>query len=75
MCLGVPGKVVKIDGMLASIDCWGTPRTLMLDLLDEPVQVGDWVLGHLGFARRRVPPEDVQPLLEMWKQAESGPTP
>jgi HupF/HypC family len=60
MCIGVPGQIRSIDGEVATVDCWGTSRQVLLHLLEEPAQVGDWV--------RKVPPEDVAPLLAMFEQ-------
>ncbi|HVO18426.1 MAG TPA: HypC/HybG/HupF family hydrogenase formation chaperone, partial [Anaeromyxobacter sp.] len=40
MCLGVPGKVIAIDGLKATVDFFGVQRELRLDIVDQPVQVG-----------------------------------
>ena len=68
MCLGVPGKVVAIDGLKATVDFFGVRRTVRLDVVDEPVAVGDYVLNHVGFAIRRIPPEEVQETLALFDQ-------
>jgi hydrogenase expression/formation protein HypC len=68
MCLGVPGKVVAIDGMNATVDFFGVRKELRLDIVDEPVQLGDYVLNHVGFAIRRIPPEEVQETLALFDQ-------
>jgi len=68
MCLGVPGQVVELDELSAVVDFWGVKRRVRLDLVDEPVAVGDYVLNHVGFAIRRIPPEDVALTLEMYEQ-------
>ncbi len=68
MCLGVPGKVVAIDGLNATVDFFGVRKELRLDIVDEPVQVGDYVLNHVGFAIRRIPPEEVQETLALFDQ-------
>ena len=34
MCLGVPGKVVEVDGFLAMVDFWGVRRQIRLDIVD-----------------------------------------
>ena len=57
MCLGVPGKVMEIDGMLATVDFFGVRREVRLDVVDEPVAPGDYILNHVGFAIRRIPEE------------------
>lgn len=68
MCLGVPGKVVAIDGLNATVDFFGVRKELRLDIVDEPVQVGDYVLNHVGFAIRRIPPDEVQETLALFEQ-------
>ena len=66
MCLGVPGKVLEVDGLTATVDFFGVIRELRLDIVDEPVQPGDYVLNHVGFAIRRIPPEEVQETLALF---------
>jgi hydrogenase expression/formation protein HypC len=68
MCLGVPGKVLVIDGLNATVDFFGVRKELRLDIVDEPVQVGDYVLNHVGFAIRRIPPDEVQETLALFDQ-------
>ncbi len=68
MCLGVPGKVIAIDGLEATVDFFGVKKTLRLDIVDEPVQVGDYVLNHVGFAIRRIPPSEVGETLALFEQ-------
>jgi hydrogenase expression/formation protein HypC len=80
VCLGLPGRVVEIDGSLASVDFFGTRRPVSLRLLDEPVAPGDFVLNHAGFAIRRIPSEEIgemvalyQRLMELAEQDEPSP--
>jgi hydrogenase expression/formation protein HypC len=68
MCLGVPGKVLAIEGLIATVDFFGVKKELRLDIVDEPVAVGDYVLNHVGFAIRRIPPDEVQETLAMFDQ-------
>ena len=76
MCLGVPGRVLTIDGMLATVDFFGVKREVRLELIDEPVAIGDYILNHVGFAIRRIPEEDIEGTLELYEQllqeAEAG---
>ncbi len=76
MCLGVPGKVLSIDGLVATVDFFGVKKELRLDIVDEPVQPGDYVLNHVGFAIRRIPPSEVGETLALFdqilKEAEAG---
>ena len=59
MCLGAPGRVISLDGDTALVDFFGVRRSVALDIVDEPVAPGDHVLVHVGFAIRRIAPEDV----------------
>ena len=62
MCLGIPGRIVKIDDaarMLATVDVSGVKRQVNIAcIVDEehPVSscVGEWVLVHVGFAMSRI---------------------
>jgi hydrogenase expression/formation protein HypC len=68
MCLGVPGKIVSIDGTLATVDFWGVQRTVHLDIVDEPVVVGDYILNHVGFAIRKIAAQEVQATLDLYEE-------
>lgn len=67
MCLGVPGKVVEVNDMTALVDFWGVRKPVMLHTVDEPVTPGDYVLVHVGFAIRRIPPEEVEETLAFYE--------
>lgn len=66
MCLGVPGKVVAIDGPIAEVELYGVRRAVHLQSLDEPVAPGDYVLSHVGVAVRRIPPDEADALFELF---------
>jgi len=68
MCLGVPGKVIDINGSIATVDFWGVRRQVNLDIVDEPVKPGDYILNHVGFAIRRIPEEKIADTLALYEQ-------
>ncbi len=68
MCLGVPGRVVSVADDIAVVDFWGVQREVRLDIVDQPVGPGDYVLNHVGFAIRRIPPEDIGETLAVYEQ-------
>jgi hydrogenase expression/formation protein HypC len=68
MCLGVPGKVVEIDGDIALVDFWGVRKQVRLDVVDEPVAIGDYVLNHVGYAIRRIPAAQVEATLSLYEE-------
>ncbi|HEV2719142.1 MAG TPA: HypC/HybG/HupF family hydrogenase formation chaperone [Thermoanaerobaculia bacterium] len=67
MCLGVPGKIIDINGSMATVDFWGVRRQVNLDIVDEPVQPGDYILNHVGFAIRRIPEESIAETLALYE--------
>jgi hydrogenase expression/formation protein HypC len=68
MCLGVPGRIVDIDGSVATVDFWGVRRQVRLDVVDEPVQPGDYILNHVGYAIRRIPSAEIAATLELYEE-------
>lgn len=68
MCLGVPGRIVAIDGQMATVDFWGVRRQVRLDLVDAPVSVGDYILNHVGFAIRRIPDDEIAGTLALYEE-------
>ena len=67
MCLGVPGRVIEIHDYTAIVDFWGVRKDVRLDIVDEPVTVGDYILNHVGFAIRRIAPAAVAETLELYE--------
>ncbi|MBW2697298.1 MAG: HypC/HybG/HupF family hydrogenase formation chaperone, partial [Deltaproteobacteria bacterium] len=68
MCLGVPGRIISIDGLTAQVEFWGVEREVRLDVVDSAVSPGDYVLNHVGFAIRRIPEEEVEETLALYDQ-------
>jgi hydrogenase expression/formation protein HypC len=67
MCLGVPGRVIAVNGMTAIVDFWGARRETRLDVVDEPVAPGDYILNHVGFAIRKIPAGEIQETLALYE--------
>jgi hydrogenase expression/formation protein HypC len=61
MCLAIPGKLVELPAerpQFAIVEVAGVRRQVNIDLLsDEPLQAGDWVLIHVGFAMSKISEE------------------
>jgi hydrogenase expression/formation protein HypC len=68
MCLGVPGRVVSVEGLLATVDFFGVRRQVRLDVVDQPVSAGDYILNHVGFAIRRIPEEEIGETLVLYER-------
>jgi hydrogenase expression/formation protein HypC len=63
MCLAVPMKVIEIDGNEAKVEVGGTMRTVSLDIIDPPPEVGDYVIVHAGFVINIIDEEEAQTIL------------
>ena len=72
MCLGVPGRVIAVNDFTATVDFWGVRKDVSLAIVDEPVAVGDYILNHVGFAIRRIPPEAVQETFALYEMLMAG---
>jgi hydrogenase expression/formation protein HypC len=66
MCLGVPGRVISIEDLVATVDFFGVRKRVRLDVIDTPVVPGDYVLNHVGFAIHRIPPEEIDETLALF---------
>ena len=60
MCLAIPGQIIEFcdpERFLARVDVSGVRRVVNVALVSggsDGVQVGDWVLLHVGFAMSKV---------------------
>ena len=69
MCLGVPMRIVEIDGFTARCEARGIERTASLFLLQhENVQVGDMVMIHVGNAIQKMSEEEAQSAWELYDE-------
>ncbi len=68
MCLGVPGRVVEVHDNIALVDFFGISRRVRLELVDQPVGPGDYILNHVGYAIRRIPEADIEGTLAMYRE-------
>lgn len=69
MCLSFPSKVVEIDAdNYATVDTMGVKRKVTLDLISEEVNVGDYVLIHVGFAMNKINKEDALDSLKAYEE-------
>ena len=74
MCLGIPGQIVEWvqpEHHIAKVDVSGVRRNVNVALLAEGpdrVDVGDWVLIHVGFAMSKVDEEEARTTREFLEQ-------
>jgi len=63
MCLGVPGKVLAINGDMATVELGLATVEVSMQLL-EGGSVGEYVIVHAGFAIERLDTEAARKTLE-----------
>ena len=75
MCLAVPGRVVSIDGEDLSrrgrVDFSGITKEVSLAYVPE-VEIGDYVIVHVGFAISRLDEEEAARSLELLRELASN---
>ncbi|HDU5493061.1 HypC/HybG/HupF family hydrogenase formation chaperone [Klebsiella aerogenes] len=69
MCIGIPGQIRTIDGVMAKVEVCGIQREVDLTLVgadDEQGQprIGQWVLVHVGFAMSMINEAEARDTLE-----------
>jgi len=69
MCIAFPGKILSVDeDNFAIVDIGGTRREVCLDLVDEAVTIGDYVISHAGYAMQKVDEESAREKLDLLKE-------
>jgi hydrogenase expression/formation protein HypC len=69
MCIAFPGKILSVDeNNFAVIDISGTRREVSLDLVDDEVALGDYVICHAGYAIHRVDELQAEESLALLKE-------
>ncbi len=70
MCLGIPAQIVEIvdrEAGLAKAEISSVRRSVSVALCPE-VEVGDWVLVHVGFALSRIDEDEARKTLALLEQ-------
>lgn len=70
MCLGIPGRILRIDDAarkLGTADVAGVQRQVNL-VCTPQAAVGDWVLIHVGFAMAKIDEQCAAETLRILKE-------
>lgn len=72
MCLAVPGKVISIDDTdpelkMAKVQFGEVIKDICIQWVDD-VQVGDYVIAHIGTALNKIDEADARATLEALKE-------
>jgi hydrogenase expression/formation protein HypC len=76
MCLGIPGRIVRIDDaadLVATVDVCGVRRRINIACIVDDAHppeacVGDWVLVHVGFAMSRIDADQAHETLQVLEE-------
>lgn len=67
MCLGIPMKVVDIEGDFATVDLEGVKRRIGIQFLKD-AKLGDYVIVHAGFAIGKVDEKEAEETLNVLRE-------
>lgn len=67
MCLGISGKVVKIEDKTSLVEIMGVTREVSIELL-KGVEIGDYVLIHAGCAIQKIDEEEALRTIELFNE-------
>lgn len=74
MCLAAPSLVIEVGDGIAVTECFGQQRTVSLLLMNEDIQVGDYLLIQAGgFAFERIEPERARESLALMQNLMTQP--
>ncbi|GAC1611527.1 MAG: HypC/HybG/HupF family hydrogenase formation chaperone [Mycobacteriales bacterium] len=70
MCLAIPGQILEFlegnNDQLALVDVVGVKRKINIGLMeDTPLEIGDYILIHVGFAMSKVDEKEAAEALSM----------
>jgi len=70
MCLAVPARIIDIDNAtdMATVALGEVKKAISLALVDA-VEVGDYVLIHVGYALNKLDPEEAEKTLQLFAEA------
>ncbi|MDH5572744.1 MAG: HypC/HybG/HupF family hydrogenase formation chaperone [Gammaproteobacteria bacterium] len=69
MCLAIPMQIIEINGNLSRCHARGVERQVSLFMLqDQTIQVGDYVVVHVGYAIQKVHPQEALLSWELYDQ-------
>ncbi|GAA9907015.1 HypC/HybG/HupF family hydrogenase formation chaperone [Helicobacter pylori] len=68
MCLAIPSKVIAINDNVALLETLGVQREASLDLMGEPVKVGDYVLLHIGYVMSKIDEKEALESIALYQE-------
>jgi hydrogenase expression/formation protein HypC len=75
MCLAIPAKIIEIvdeENQIAKVEVGGVKRNINIGMLDRAeVNIGDYVLIHVGFAMSKVDEKEAEATLQLFRDLDS----
>jgi hydrogenase expression/formation protein HypC len=75
MCLAIPGKVLSIDRSvqpaMGRVSFGGIEKKVCLEWIPD-VQVGEYVIVHVGFAISKMDEEEAKETLRLFEEIDGG---
>jgi len=69
MCLGIPMQIKEVNGFVARCEAKGVEREVNLFMLqEEPVDVGDFVMVHIGYAIQKMSEQEARSAWEIYDE-------
>ena len=70
MCLSIPSQVVAVDieRQSVTVDTLGVRRDVSSHLMNEPLEIGEYVLIHIGFVMNKIDKEDAQLSIDLYQE-------
>ena len=72
MCLAIPGIVIALnaDSSMATVDLSGVQKEVSTVLVDD-LEIGDYLLIHVGFALHKLSEEEAQSTLALFEELDA----
>jgi len=67
MCLAVPMKLIKIDGVKGIVEMGNINYEVNLELIEKP-EIGEYLIVHAGFAINKINKEEAIITLGLFKE-------
>ena len=72
MCLGIPGRIVELRSdtgfPMGTVDFGGVRKEVCLAYVQQDVELGDYVVVHVGFAISKVDEEEARRTFEVLRE-------
>ena len=67
VCLGIPARILSIEGDLADVEIGGAVRKANIQLVPD-AKIGEYVLLHAGFAIQKLDEADALETLKLLEE-------